>query len=65
MLAGRILGAVDTLVLQRSEERFSHRIIVAYPGAPDGMPDIISLQRPGELTGRVVAPAIGIKPTSA
>jgi hypothetical protein len=33
MLAGRILGAVDALVLQRGEERFGHRIIVAYPGS--------------------------------
>jgi hypothetical protein len=31
-----ILGAVDTLVLQRREERLRHRIIVADPGAADG-----------------------------
>ena len=34
VLPGRILGPVDTLVLQRSKERFGHCIIVTYPCAP-------------------------------
>ena len=59
--AGRVLGAVDPLVLQGGEERFGHRIIVAYPGAPDGMPEVIFPQRPGELLGRVVAAAVGVE----
>src|SRR5689334_15726771 len=58
MLTGRILGAVDTLVLKRGEERLGHRIIVADPGAADGLPEVMHLQRPGELTGRVVAAAV-------
>src|SRR5207253_7927825 len=37
MLAGRILGTVDTLVLQRGEERLRHGIVVTYPGAADGL----------------------------
>jgi len=55
MLAGRILGTVDALVLQSGEERFGHRIIVTYPGAADGMPEAIFLQRAGELLRRVIA----------
>src|SRR5258708_4341174 len=58
MVASRILGAVDALVLKRSKERLGHRIIVTYSGMADGLPEVISLQRPGELTGRVVAAAI-------
>ena len=58
MLAGRILGAVDTLVLQRGEERLRHGIVVTYPGAADGLPEVMYLQRPGELTGRVVTAAV-------
>src|SRR6478752_9391889 len=58
MLAGRVLGAVDTLVLKRGEERLRHRIVVTYPGAADGLPEVMYLQRPGELTGRVVAATV-------
>ena len=61
MLTGRILGPVDPLVLQSSEERFSHRIIVTDPRAADGMPEIMFTQRRGELLGRVVAAAIGVE----
>jgi hypothetical protein len=64
VLAGRILGPVDALVLQRGEEGLGHRIIVAYPGAADGMPEVIFLERPGELPGSVIAAAVGIKPNS-
>ena len=41
VLTGRILGTVDALVLQRSEKRFGHRIIITYPGAADGMPQVM------------------------
>src|ERR1700730_17211294 len=58
MLTGRILGAVDTLVLKRGEERLRHSIVVTYPGAADGLLEVMYLQRPGELTGRVVAAAV-------
>src|SRR6266446_1350470 len=58
MLASRILGPVDALVLQRGEERLGHRIIVAYPGTADGLPEIKFLQRLRELPGRVVAAAV-------
>ena len=64
MLASRILGPVDALVLQRGEERLGHRIIVAYPGTADGLPEIKLFQRLRELLGRVVATAVGIKPNS-
>ena len=52
---GRILGTVNSLVLQDSEERFSHRVIVANSGPADRMPELMLLQRPGELAGRVIA----------
>ena len=65
VLAGRILGTVDALVLQSGEERFGHRIIVAYPGAADGMPDAIFLQRTGKLPGRVIAAAVGVENSAA
>src|SRR5689334_2016014 len=58
MLAGRILGAVDALVLQDGEERLGHRVIIADSGTPDGMPDAVFLQRFRELLGRVVTAAI-------
>src|SRR6266851_10181761 len=61
MLTGRILGAVDALVLQSGEERFGHRIVVADPGAPDGMPEVIFSQRLRELPGCVVAAPVGVK----
>jgi len=64
VLAGRILGPVDAFVLQCGEERFGHRVIVAYSGAADGMPEVMFLQRPGELLGCVVAAAVGVKPNS-
>src|SRR5690242_21832703 len=59
MLAGRILGAVDALVLQGGEERLGHRVIIADSGTPDGMPDAVFLQRFRELLGRLVTTAIG------
>src|ERR1039457_4195862 len=61
VLTGRILGTVNALVLQSGEERLRHRIIVTYPGAPDGMPEAIFLQRAGELLRRVIAAAVGVE----
>ena len=61
VLTSRILGPVDTLVLQCGEERFGHGIIVADPGAADGMPEVMLLQRPCELLGCVVAAAVGVE----
>src|SRR5204863_6742193 len=43
--AGRVLGAVDPLVLQGGEERFGHRVVVAGPGPADGLPDVQVTQR--------------------
>jgi hypothetical protein len=51
MIASRILGTVNPLVLQCSEERLRHRIIVAYPGAAGGLAEAMLLQRRRELTG--------------
>src|ERR1022692_3295235 len=61
VLTGRILGTVNALVLQSGEERLRDRIIVTYPGAPDGMPEAIFLQRAGELLRRVIAAAVGVE----
>src|SRR4029077_14589530 len=47
---------LDTFVLKSGEERLRHSIVVTYPGAADGLPEVMYLQRPGELTGRVVLP---------
>jgi hypothetical protein len=61
VLAGGILGTVNAFILQRSEERFGHRIIVADPSTAGGLPEIMLLQRPDELLRCVVAAAIGVK----
>ena len=58
VLTSRILGAVNALVLQSSEERLRHRIVVTDPGAADGLPEVMHLQRLSELAGRVVAAAV-------
>jgi hypothetical protein len=52
---------VDQLILERGVERLGHRVVVADPGAPDGMPDIVPLQRLRELPGRVVAASVGME----
>src|ERR1017187_8672015 len=54
----RILSTVDSLVLQDSEERFSHRVIVANSGPAYRIQELMLLQRPGELAGCIVAAAI-------
>jgi hypothetical protein len=61
VLAGRILGAVNPLVLQRREERLGHRIVIADPGAAGGLPEAVFLQRRRELAGRVI---LGFKGSS-
>jgi len=61
VLPGRILGPVNALVLQRREERLGHRIVVTDPGTAYGLPEAVLLQRRGELAGRVIAAAIGVK----
>ena len=61
VLTSRILGAVNALVLQRREERLGHRIVVTDPGTAYRLPEAVLLQRHGELAGRVVAAAIGVK----
>ena len=40
VLASRILGTMNPLGLQDSEERFRHYIIVADPGTADRMPEV-------------------------
>ena len=60
----RILGTMDPLVLQGSEERFSHRIVVTDPRTPDRMPEIMPAQGRGELLGRIITAAIGVENSS-
>ena len=61
VLPGRILGTVNALVLKCCEERFCHRIVVADTGAAGRLPQVMPLQRPGKLTGSVIAAAIGVE----
>src|SRR5258708_10656777 len=61
MIASRILGTVNPLVLQCREERLRHRVIVAYPGAANGLAEVMLLQRRRELAGWVIAAAVGVK----
>src|SRR6266545_1421426 len=53
--AGRILGTVNAFGFERTEERFGHGVVVAAAGPPDGLPDVESVQRLGELRRCVVA----------
>jgi hypothetical protein len=64
VLTGRILGAVNALVLQCREERLGHRIVVTDPGTADRVPEAVFLQRRRELAGSVIAAAIAVKPIS-
>ena len=64
MFASRILGTVNPLVLQCSEEGLGHRIVVADPGAADGLAEAMLLQGRRELAGCVIAAAVGVKPNS-
>ena len=52
---GGINGPVDELVLQCREERFRHRVVIAYPGPPHRLPDVVAGQDLGELRGGVIA----------
>ena len=52
---------MSALVLKRCEERFCHRIVVADTGAAGRLPQVMFLQRPGKLTGSVIAAAIGVE----
>src|SRR6201989_1201389 len=61
MLTGRILGAMNPLVLQCSEERFGHCIVIADPGAADGLAKGMPLPRRRELEVGVIAAAIRVK----
>ena len=61
MIASRILGTVNSLVLQCSEERLRHRIVIAYPGTADGLAEAMRFQRRRELAGCVIAAAVGVK----
>ena len=62
--AGGVHCAVDAFVLEHAKERFSHGVIETDPGAPDGLPDVEGFQGLGELSRRVVAAAVGVKPKS-
>src|SRR5580692_10092211 len=55
------LGTVNPLVLQSSEERLGHCIVVTDPGTAGGLPESVSLQRRRELAGGVVTSAVGVK----
>jgi hypothetical protein len=61
VLAGRILGAVNALVLECREERLGHRIVIADSGPAGRVPEAVFLQRHRELAGRVIAAAIGVE----
>lgn len=65
MLAGRILGAMNQFVLQYGEERFGHRIIVADPGPPGGLPETMFPQRIREVPRCVIAAAVRVEIASA
>ena len=46
---------VQQLTLEGGEKALRHRIVVADPGAADGLPENMLPQRLSELPGRVVA----------
>ena len=54
-------GTVHSLDFQRAIEALSQRIVIAYPGAADRMPEPVTPQRPDELGGRVIAAAVGVE----
>jgi len=37
---GRVLRAMNPLILECTEERFGHRIIIAYTGPPNGLTNV-------------------------
>src|SRR4051812_11133749 len=57
----RVDSTVNTLVLQRAEERFSHGVIVAYPGSTYRLPGPVFREGRGEAAGGVVAAPIGVE----
>jgi hypothetical protein len=61
MLTGRVFGAVNAFVFQGGEERFSHGVVVADPGAAYGLPDTEGGQCCGELAGCVIAATVGME----
>ena len=60
----RVDSTVNTLVLQRAEERFGHGVIVAYPGSTYRLPGPVFREGRGEAAGGVVAAPVGVKPNS-
>jgi hypothetical protein len=57
----RVDRTVNTLVLQRAEERFGHGVIVAYPGSTYRLPGPVFREGRGEAAGGVVAAPIGVE----
>jgi hypothetical protein len=55
---------VEPFVLQCAEEGFRHRIVPAHSGAPDGLPHVQANEFLGEVIGRVIRAAVGVKPSS-
>src|SRR5215217_1483154 len=61
LLAGWVRGTVHPFNLQGRVERFRHRIVITSSGPADGLADLQSLQRPGELRRCIVATAVGME----
>ena len=52
---------VDEFVLQRTEERFSHRIVPAHTGPTHARLHVVFFQEGGELGAGVLRSAVGVK----
>ena len=57
----RVDSTVNTLVLQRAEERFGHGVILAYPGSTHRLPGPVFREGLGEAAGSVVAAPVGVE----
>ena len=62
--SGRVHRPVDTLVLQRREERFRHCIIPTHTRPPDRLNQIEGRQDGGVVDRRIITSSIRIKPNS-
>lgn len=49
------------LVLERAEEGFRHRVVVAAAGAPDGEPDLVLVDPASQQPGGVLRAAVGME----
>jgi hypothetical protein len=61
MISGRIVGSVDQLVLQCCVEALGQRVVIAYSGAPYGLPEIKFPQRFREFVRCVITAAVRVE----